>query len=217
MNVLIVGANGQIGQHLVDELKEGGQYTPIAFVRKDEQVKAFEEKGIEARLGNLEDSVDEIGKSMTNIDAVVFTAGSGGGTGYDKTLLIDLDGAVKVMEAAEANGIDRFVIVSAFNADNREKWSGEIKPYYVAKHYADKWLMSSNLNYTVVRPGALENEDSIGKIRAEDGITNPETRSIPRVDVAKVVAHCLDNENTHKKAFDLVTGEDDIKEALNKI
>lgn len=217
MNVLIVGANGQIGQHLVDELKEGGQHTPIAFVRKDEQVKAFEEKGIEARLGNLEDSVDEIGKSMTNIDAVVFTAGSGGGTGYDKTLLIDLDGAVKVMEAAEANGIDRFVIVSAFNADNREKWSGEIKPYYVAKHYADKWLMSSNLNYTVVRPGELENEDSIGKIRAEDGITNPETRSIPRVDVAKVVAHCLDNENTHKKAFDLVTGEDDIKEALNKI
>lgn len=217
MNVLIVGANGQIGQHLVDVLKEEGKHNPVAFVRKEEQVKEFEDKGVEARLGNLEDTVDSIKESMTGIDAVVFTAGSGGSTGYDKTLLIDLDGAVKTIEAAKASGIDRFVMVSAFKADDRDKWNEKMKPYYVAKHYADMWVMDSNLNYTVIRPGMLENEDSIGTVTASEAITDSESYSIPRVDVAKVIAESLDNKAAYKKAFDLVTGKDEIKDALGKL
>ncbi len=217
MNVLIVGANGQIGQHLVDELKNEGKHIPIAFVRKEEQVEKFKEQGVEARLGNLEDSVSQIKEGMNDIDAVVFAAGSGGGTGYDKTLLIDLDGAVKVIEATKASGIDRFVMVSAFGADDRDRWNEEIKPYYVAKHFADMWLMDSNLNYTVIKPGMLENEESIGKVLVEDVITDSDVFSIPRVDVAKVIAESLDNEATFKKSFDLVTGQDDIKDALNKL
>ncbi|MER2063731.1 MAG: SDR family oxidoreductase [Alkalibacterium sp.] len=217
MNVLIVGANGQIGQHLVDELKNEDKHTPIAFVRKEEQVKKFEEQGVEARLGNLEDSVAEIKERMADIDAVVFTAGSGGSTGSDKTLLIDLDGAVKVIEATKASGIDRFVMVSAFGADDRDRWNEELKPYYVAKHFADMWLMDSSLNYTVVRPGMLENKESIGKVLAKDVITESEVFSIPRVDVAKVIAETLENEATYKKSFDLVTGEDEIKDAFKNL
>lgn len=217
MNVLIVGANGQIGQHLVDELKNEGKHKPVAFVRKEEQVKKFEEQRVEARLGNLEDSVAEIKERMADIDAVVFAAGSGGSTGSDKTLLIDLDGAVKVVEATKASGIDRFVMVSAFGADDRDRWSDELKPYYVAKHFADMWLMDSSLNYTVVRPGMLENKESIGKILAKEVITESDVFSIPRVDVAKVLAASLENENTYRKAFDLVTGDKSVDDALNNL
>ncbi|SFB96932.1 NAD(P)H-binding [Alkalibacterium subtropicum] len=215
MNVLIVGANGQIGQHLVDELKNEGKHTPVAFVRKEEQVEKFKEQGVEARLGNLEDSVDEIKECMADIDAVVFAAGSGGSTGYDKTLLIDLDGAVKVIEATKAAGINRFVMVSAFGADNRDRWNDELKPYYVAKHFADMWLMDSSLNYTVVRPGMLENKESIGKVRVDDVILDSDVFTIPRIDVAKVLAASLENENTYHKSFDLVTGDKAVDDALN--
>lgn len=217
MNVLVVGAHGQIGQHLVEELKNDNKHTPIAFVRKEEQVKEFKEKDVEARLGNLEDSVEEIKKSMNDIDAVVFTAGSGGSTGADKTLLIDLDGAVKVIEATKASGIDRFVMVSAFGADDRDRWSDELKSYYVAKHFADMWLMDSSLNYTIVRPGMLENKESIGKVLIKDVIKDNDVFSIPRIDVAKTIAETLDNENTYHKSFDLVTGEDSVSDALNKL
>lgn len=217
MNVLVVGANGQIGQHLVDILKEEGKHTPIAFVRKEEQVKSFEDKGVEARLGDLEATVDEIKERMEGIDAVVFTAGSGGSTGPDKTLLIDLDGAVKVMEAAETSGIERFVMVSALGADDREKWSKEIKPYYVAKHYADWWLMDSELTYTIIRPGMLENEDSKETVLIKDAITRTDDYSVPRVDVAKVIAASLDNEKTFRQAFDLTSGDSTIEDALNKL
>lgn len=218
MNVLVVGANGQIGTQLVEKLKETGTHKPIAFVRKEEQVTKFEDKGIEARLGNLEASVSEIKECMKDIDAIVFAAGSGGSTGTDKTMLIDLDGAVKVMEAAEDLNIKRFVMVSAFQADVRDNWSDEMKPYFAAKHYADKFLMKSDLNYTIVRPGMLENEPAIGKVsltRALDEFTDPVT--VPREDIAELIVHALDNERTYLQSFDVTTGDKGIQEALNNL
>lgn len=217
MRVLIVGANGQIGQHLVKEMKSEGKHEPIAFVRKEEQQKDFEDQGVEARLGNLEDGIEEIAKRMKKVDAVVFTAGSGGSTGDDKTLLIDLDGAVKVMEAAKMTGIERFVMVSAFGAESRDRWSEELKPYYVAKYFADEWLKDTGLNYTIIRPGMLTNDESIEKVLISETIDENEIMSIPRSDVAKVILASLDNSHTYRKTFDLLTGEESIDQALNAL
>lgn len=179
MNVLVVGANGQIGRHLVKLLDESPDYTPIAFVRKEDQVNYFKDQGVEARLNNLENSIQEISNTMDDIDSVVFTAGSGGSIEADKTLLVDLDGAVKAMEAAKLKGIDRFVLVSALSADDRDKWNQEIKSYYVAKHFADQWLMSTNLNYTIIRPGVLKNEDSRKTVEVAPSIDRADDYSIP--------------------------------------
>lgn len=217
MNVLVVGANGQIGRHLVELLNESPDHTPIAFVRKEDQINHFKGQGIEARLNNLENSVQEISQAMEDIDSVVFTAGSGGSTGADKTLLIDLDGAVKVMEAAKLKGIKRFVLVSALGADDRSKWNEEIKSYYVAKHFADQWLTSSDLNYTIVRPGILKNEDSRKTVQIALSIERTDDYSIPRVDVARVILASLDKEETYRQAFDLISGDQDISEALETL
>lgn len=216
MKVLIVGANGQIGTLLVKNLKESGKHTPVAMIRKEEQKAKFREQGIETVLADLEGSVAQLARVMQGIDAIVFTAGSGGSTGYDKTLLIDLDGAVKVMEAAEQSGVKRFVMVSAIQAHNRESWTS-IKPYYVAKHYADEMLKRSGLTYTILRPGALENKEGTGKIRVAADITSEGKLSIPRADVAKVIMYTLDNEHTFHKSFDLVSGEQPIEDALNSL
>lgn len=217
MNVLVVGANGQIGRHLVELLNESPDHTPIAFVRKEDQINHFKSQGIEARLNNLENSVQEISQAMEDIDSVVFTAGSGGSTGADKTLLIDLDGAVKVMEAAKLKGIKRFVLVSALGADDRSKWNEEIKSYYVAKHFADQWLTSSDLNYTILRPGILKNEDSRKTVQIAPSIERTDDYSIPRVDVARVILAILDKEETYRQAFDLISGDQDISEALETL
>lgn len=217
MKVLIIGANGQIGQHLVEEMKKDEKYEPVAFVRKEEQVEKFQEKEVEARLGNLEDSIEEIASEMEDIEAIIFTAGSGGSTGGDKTLLIDLDGAVKTMEAAKEKGIERFLIVSALGAEDRKRWSEELKAYYVAKHFADEWLKDSDLDYTIVRPGMLTNDASIGKVLAKDNIIEHDPMTIPRVDVAKVLLASIGKENTYRKTFDLLTGEKSVEEALKEI
>lgn len=214
MKVLVVGANGQIGKLAVDLLKEKEEHSPVAMIRKEEQVAQFEDKGIETTLVDLEGPVEEIEQAMTDIDAVIFTAGSGGSTGYDKTLLIDLDGAVKVIEAAKKKGIERFLMVSAFQANRRDHWSEDIKPYYVAKHYADIYLQASELNYTIVRPGNLTNDARTGKVRIEKDIQSGTNFEIPRADVAEVLIQALDNEKVYNQSFDLVSGDQTIEEAL---
>ena len=151
MKVLLIGANGQIGKQVVNLLQESKEHTVRAMVRDNAQVAALKEKGVEAVVANLEGSVEEIAKAAQGCDAVIFTAGSGGHTGPDKTLLVDLDGAVKSMEAAEKAGANRYIMVSAIQAQNRETWADSpIKPYMVAKHFADKALVASKLNYTIV-------------------------------------------------------------------
>ena len=219
MKVLVVGANGKIGSQVVNMLEESDTHSVTAFVRKEEQVEELKQKGIEAYLGNLEGSVADLEEAVKGMDAVVFSAGSGGSTGADKTLLIDLDGAIKVMEAAQNVGVNRFVMVSAFGADNREGWSGDMRPYYVAKHYADKALEQSDLEYTIVRPGGLLDEPAKDKIKVAGNLELSELdeKTVPREDVAKVIVASLDNDKTYRKAFDLVTGERSIEEALNQL
>ncbi|UYY98446.1 SDR family oxidoreductase [Peribacillus frigoritolerans] len=214
MKVFVVGANGQIGKHLVDLLKDSPDHSVRAMVRKEEQSEYLKKNGIESAVVSLTGSVDEIANAAKGCDAIVFTAGSGGSTGADQTLLIDLDGAVKTIEAAENLGIDRFIMVSAFQANNRENWNEAIKPYYVAKHYADRALLQSDLNYTIIRPGGLVNEPGTGKVTAAEEL---ERGSIAREDVARTILASLTDENTYKRSFDLISGDTAIAEALRKI
>ncbi|NGZ74185.1 SDR family oxidoreductase [Saccharibacillus alkalitolerans] len=211
MNVLVIGANGQIGHRLVRLLKQEGQHEVKAMVRKSEQEEELRAAGIETVLANLEDRVEALAEAMKGSEAIVFAAGSGGSTGADKTLLIDLDGAVKTMEAAERAGVKRYVMVSAMQAHNRDNWAEAIKPYYAAKHYADRMLESTGLDYTIVRPGGLKNEPGTGRISAAE---NLEPGSVSRDDVAAVIAALLEDRNTYRRAFDLTSGDTPIGEAF---
>ncbi len=217
MKVLIIGANGKIGRLLCEKLKATTQYEPVAVVRKLELVKFFEDKGISVVIGSIEDSEDEIGNLIKGYGALVFTAGSGGKTGYDKTLSVDLDGAIKVIRAAEMHELPRFIMVSAAHADDREFWDkSSIKPYYIAKHYADQELVESPMNYTIVRPVRLTDETEEGKVRLRLNAGNMEPE-IPRVAVAEVISRILEDEHTYRKIIEMSKGEDAIADALKKL
>jgi len=213
MNTLIVGANGGIGRILSKQLSDQDGMKPIAMIRKEDQKSFFDNIGVETIMGDLEDSVEDLSKSFENADSIVFTAGSGGKTDYDKTLEIDLDAAVKCMEAAEKNNIQRFLIVSVINADDREVWDkSPIKPYMIAKFYADQNLKRSNLDYTIIRPGSLTNKKGTGCISISPDSSSQ--NEIPREDVASVITACLNNDNTIGKTFDFVSGDILIEDAI---
>ncbi|MCC5880313.1 MAG: SDR family oxidoreductase [Idiomarina sp.] len=214
MRVAVLGANGQIGQHIVKLLEADEQHDVVALVRKETQISQLTEQGINACLVDLTQEVAQIKNALEGVDAVIFSAGSGGDTDGDMTLRIDLDGAVKAMEAAELAGVKRFVQVSALQAHNREFWHPDITPYYIAKHYADRELMRSDLQYTIVRPGLLTNDDATGKVTSGSNI---ETGEIPRADVAKVIVELLDKPNAVGKAFDLVSGDTPISQAVQTL
>ncbi len=217
MKVLIIGANGKIGRILSEKLSKSAKYQPTAFIRKEEQRAYFETLEVPAIIGSLENSEEELGKVIKDFDAIVFTAGSGGKTGYDKTLEIDLDGAVKVIHAAQNNQVKRFIMVSAAHANDRSFWEqSRIKPYYIAKHYADKALVESELDYTILRPVRLTDDPKVGTVKMTTDPNQLESE-IPRAAVAETIMKILENETIYGKTIEMSRGEFSIEEALKRV
>lgn len=161
MNVLVIGANGKVGRRVIKQLKET-EHISYAMVRKEEQIQDLKDLGADqVILGDLEENFSH---AFKDIDVVIFTAGSGGSTGYDKTLNIDLYGAIKAVNYAKESGVEQFIQVSATDSPNPEAGGEGIKPYAVAKHASDYYIQNSGLNYTIVQPGPLLDDEGTGKI-----------------------------------------------------
>jgi uncharacterized protein YbjT (DUF2867 family) len=141
---------------------------------------------------------------------VVFAAGAGPGSGPERKRTVDLGGAVKLLEAAQATGARRYLMVSSIGADDPSSASGAMRPYLEAKAEADAALSASDLDWTIVRPGALTDEPGTGLV-AVGGLGRG---SVTRDDVAAVLAACLDEPRTVRKTFVLLQGETPIVDAL---
>ncbi|OXS57514.1 uncharacterized protein YbjT (DUF2867 family) [Bacillus sp. V-88] len=213
MNVLVIGANGNTGRHIVKELSNSSQHFVRAMIRKTEQAKEMEDLGARPIVADLE---QDFSYALENVNAVIFAAGSGGSTGDDKTLAIDQEGAKKAVDYAKKMGIERFVMLSSMGADNPSSGPDELQFYLKAKGAADAHLKESGLNYTIVRPGSLSFDDATGKIEAATSITD-KSRDIPRADVAKVLVDSLTIEETNHKVFEILSGDTPVEEALKKI
>lgn len=216
MKVVIIGVNGKIGKILCKKLRQTDGFEPTAFIRKLEQKTDFDEMDVPVIVESLENIEEAITEKLKGFDAVVFTAGSGGKTGYDKTIEIDFDGAVKVINAAKANNINRFVMISAAHADNRSFWEqSAIKPYYIAKHYADKELVRSGLEYTIIRPVLLTDDETISKINMEANPANLGDK-ISRVTVAEVILNVLKTKSGIYKILEISEGDTDVLQAVKQ-
>lgn len=213
MKVLFIGAYGKVGQHFADQMKDHPQIKEKALIRNPDQVPFFEERGIETVLLDLAaSSIDTIAEAAKDVDAIVFSAGAGG-KGLEKTFTVDLDGAVKAMEAAQKAGVNRFVMVSTFRNDREELLKqNSLQPYTIAKYYADEWLRShTDLDWTIVHPGGLTDDPATGKVKV--GKRN-EFGSIPRGDVAATLIAVLENNATIGKEFEVINGDKAIDEAI---
>lgn len=139
MKVLVVGANGQIGKHLVSFIQKSDDLQAKAMIRKEEQASYFKELGADTAIVDLEGEIDDIAEAAKDVDAVVFTAGSGPKTGKDKTIMVDLDGAVKTIEATKKAGVKRFVMVSSFDTTRKaiQEAPESFAPYVAAETLAE--------------------------------------------------------------------------------
>ncbi|MRH72010.1 NAD(P)H-binding protein [Lactobacillus reuteri] len=209
--ILVVGAHGQTGQQVVSQLTQNDNMQPIAGVRNQSQVKEFTDQGIEARVVDARQSVNDIKQQLTGVDAIVISIAGG--------WMIDLDGKVKLYQAAEQAGIKRVVLVSAgaiqhFHDEKKLPWMDQWAEYSAAMYYADLILLNSNLDYTIVRPENLTNEVGTGKVTIGDYLPHNYTR---RANVAAVIVASLEDDNTIRKAFDVEDGSTPIEDALKQL
>lgn len=212
MKILIVGAHGQTGIQLVRKWAASNQ-SVFGLIRDKNQSADIENAGATPILGDLEGEIESFVEGM---DTVAFCAGSGGHTGADKTILIDMLSAWNLIEAAEREKVSRFLMLSAMNVETPEQ-GGAPAHYYAAKRVADKRLQMSKLNFTIIRPGGLTNEPPTGKIQIGLSPSSIGGRRITRADVAEVMAQSLYRESTFRKTFDILNGDTSINQALDTL
>ena len=154
-----------------------------------------------------------IGSAVEGCDAVVFAAGAGPGAARKETM--DYGGAAKLVEAAEDRGVRRYLMLSSMGADDPEGGAEAMCHYLRAKSRADERLKSSSLDYTIIRPGSLTEDEGTGTIEAAEKLGK--RGEIPREDVARTFAEALENKNTYHKTFEIIGGETPIREALERM
>jgi len=207
---LVIGANGQIGKKLIQRMLKTG-FTVKAMIRDPAQAKAFKAMGAKVIIADLE---ADFSFAFEGCDSVIFTAGSGASTGFDKTLLIDLWAAIKAINYAKEHDIKRFIMVSSRGAENPDNGPERIKPYLVAKHAADFVLLQSELDYTILQPGRLTDDTATNHIQTQRPEKSAEQK-ISRDDVAESILYCLQHDHTIASSIELFEGELGIEEALS--
>ena len=208
--IAIAGGHGKIALLLGQLLAERGD-TVRGLIRNPAQEEDLRALGIEPVICDLE-SESDVASAVRGADAVVFAAGAGPGSGDARKKTVDLGGAVKLIEAAKAEGVSRYLIVSSMGADKApEDGSEGFGAYLQAKFEADEAVRASGLDYTVVRPGGLTDDPGTGLVSVAERLDRGQ---IPRADVAAVFLACLDEPGTIGKSFDLISGDTPIAAAL---
>lgn len=141
---LVTGATGQIGRRVVRLLRE--QKLPVcAFVSLTSRYEELENRGAELFIGDLRQEKD-IKKACKGIDYIISTHGSGGNAQE-----LDYRANVDLIDQAKEVGVEHFVLISVLGADR----DYEDAPVFKAKKAAEKYLMASGLNHTILRPSGL--------------------------------------------------------------
>lgn len=206
MNVLIAGSHGQVGQHAT-RILAGSDHGVQGMIRAEAQAPDIEDLGAEAVVADL---TEDVSNALEGIDAVIFAAGSGG----EDVWGVDRDGAMNLIDGAEAEGVERFVMLSSIGADHPANGPEELREYLRAKAEADEYLRESDLTYTIVRPGPLTDEGGTGRIKT--GADLDGDVEIPREDVSRTLVAALGAESTFGETFELAAGDLPIEAALQE-
>ena len=209
MLVAIAGGHGQIALRLARLLHERGDQVR-SLIRNPDHADDVRAAGGDPVVCDLEQADDAaVADAVTGAAAVVFAAGAGPGSGPQRKGTMDLGGAVKLMNAAKAAGIRRYVMVSSINADPDHPGDDTFSIYLRAKGEADAELVASGLEYTIVRPGGLTDDPGTGRVQLDAG-----RGDVTRDDVAAVLAAVIHEPDTIGRTFELIGGDTPIDEAL---
>jgi uncharacterized protein YbjT (DUF2867 family) len=209
MDVVVLGGHGRVARRLLALLAARGD-RPRGIVRNPDHGADLRELGAEPLVADVER--DDITSLVEGADAVVMAAGAGPGSGAERKRTVDLGGAVKLIRAAQATGIARYVMISSMGASDPSAGSGAMRPYLEAKGEADAELAASGLDFTIVRPGRLTDDPGTGAIEAAERLGR--RGAITRDDTAATLVAVLDTPSTIGLAFEVLEGSTPIAEAI---
>lgn len=210
--IAVVGGHGKVALHLARLLTDRGDLVS-ALIRNPDHAADIEETGAAPVLADVERlDEDGIAEIIVGHDAVVWSAGAGGGD-PERTYAVDRDAAIRTMDAALHAGVQRFVMVSYFGAgpDHGVPQDQPFYHYAEAKAAADAHLRETPLQWTILGPSGLTLDEPTGQIETGPDVVKGE---VSRADTAAVVAAVLEDAAAIGRTIEFNNGGTPIAEAI---
>lgn len=198
---LVVGATGQTGRHIVKELVNKN-IAVRALVRDTEQAKSILPQEAELVIGDVL-KPETVEAAISGCDVLICATGAAPSLDFTQPYQVDYEGTKNLVDVAKRNNCDRFIIVSSLCVS---KFFHPLNLFWLVlywKKQAEEYIQSSGLNYTIVRPGGLKNEDNSDKIVMSSADTLFEG-SIPRQKVAQVCVEAIFQPEANNKIVEIV-------------
>lgn len=214
--VAIFGGHGKVAL-LTEPLLVDAGHEVTAFIRNPDHAEDVAATGAVPRLLDVENaSTAELTQALEGHDAVVWSAGAGGGDPA-RTRAVDHEAAVRSIDAATAAGARRYVMVSYFGAgpDHGVDPESSFHTYAEAKAAADAHLRATDLEWTVLGPSGLTEDDATGGLEIGGG--DVEGGTVTRADVAAVVAATLDRPGLSGRTVEFNNGPEPLAQALDAV
>lgn len=213
--IVIIGGHGKVALRLARILTSRGDQVTSLIRNPDHSADVALEGGT-PQVADVERlNTEQLASLFTGHDAVVWSAGAGGGD-PDRTYAVDRDAAIRSMDAAAAAGVKRYVMVSYLGSrsDHGVDPSNPFYAYAEAKSAADAYLRETPLDWTVLGPGSLTLEPGTGHIAVGDELQGGE---VSRDDVAQAAAAVLAADSTIGKTIAFVRGDTPIEDAIARL
>src|SRR6478736_8218286 len=211
--IAIIGGHGKVALELSGLLsKDGAEVTSI--IRNPDHRDDVAATGATPLVLDVEKSTTaELAAALAGHDAVVWSAGAGGGS-PERTYAVDRDAAIRSMDAAAQAGVDRYVMVSYFGAgkDHGVPEDNSFFAYAEAKAAADEYLRGTSLDWTILGPGALTDKPGTGLIDVDPSPVGG--RDTSRANTAIVAAAVLDLPQTAGRTIEFRDGTLPVAAAL---
>ncbi|WP_455900474.1 SDR family oxidoreductase [Rhodococcus gordoniae] len=215
--IALFGGHGKVALHLERLLAAAGHETS-AFIRNPDHADDVRAAGATPVVADVEKmDIAEMTELLRGHDAVVWSAGAGGGN-PERTYAVDRDAAIASMTAAQEAGVRRYVMVSYFGArpDHGVPEDNSFYAYAEAKSAADTHLRGTDLDWTILGPSALTLDPPTGRIQIE-GHGARDKGQVSRADVAAVAAAVLELPETVGRTIEFDNGDVPIDEALDAL
>jgi len=212
MHIVIAGAHGQIAQRL-GRLLDGAGHRVVGIVRNPMHGPDLGNAGIETVVLDLEKvTVSQLIPAVRGADVVIFAAGAGPGSGSERNDSVDRAAAALVADAAQDAGVPRYILISSMGVDSEPSpdMDDVFRAYLRAKAASEADLKSRDIDWLILRPGRLVNEEGVGTVELAESVPRGE---ITRDDVASVLVELIASDIS-RRTLEVSGGDVPIAEAV---
>jgi uncharacterized protein YbjT (DUF2867 family) len=200
--ILVAGATGRTGSHVVKQLKAFGYKNILGMTRDKEKAISDGGSDIDWIEADVRDP-DSMQKAFKGVDRIISAIGSGREPG-NGTEAVEYLGLKSLVDAAIANDVKVLVITSSAGVTDEDnelnKFADNI---LIWKFKGEEYLRKSGLTYSIVRPGGLKPEIPGGQygVYLSQG-DDSRAGQISIEDVASVLIEAANNPEAHGKTYE---------------